>query len=99
VEFGGVSVLLVVAVAAAAGFVAFLTGCETLAVELHAFGVAAVAGFLIAALFWFVDGVHYFIFKFKLYPRPISSICTLSFVPRLPNLLNYQNERYEFGLY
>jgi hypothetical protein len=57
-----------VAISTAAQFGALLTCSETFAVEFHAFGVAAVAGLFLCNFVWLFRKVHYFIFKFKLYP-------------------------------
>lgn len=63
-----ISVLLVVAVCATAELGALLACSEALAVEFHAFRVAAVAGLFLCHFVWLLRKVHYFIFKFKLYP-------------------------------
>jgi hypothetical protein len=63
-----VGVFVVVAVAAAAEAVALLSGCEALAVELHALRVAAVAEFLLLRFVRTLSADHELKFKFKLYP-------------------------------
>ena len=67
-QFDVFAVFLIVAVGAPAEAVALLSGGEALAVELHAFGVAAVAVLLFSGFICFLGRIHYFIFKFKLYP-------------------------------
>jgi len=63
-----ISVLSVVAVNATTEFGALSPCCEALAVEFHAFRVAAVARFFLFNFVWLLRKVHYFIFKFKSYP-------------------------------
>ncbi len=49
---------MIFAVGALAVFIAFLSGCEALAVEFHAFGFVAVTGLLEEEWLWSVEGVH-----------------------------------------
>lgn len=58
---------MVVTVNTAAKSVTFNASSEALAIELHAFRIATVAEFLLAAFLWLLVRIHNLLFKFKLY--------------------------------